>query len=535
MQANAHAPQGSSWETPTPPVGAQESASPLAQPSIDEGGAAGQFPGHGSDAAVGQVGAPAQCVAPGAAYPQGHHGASQTPFFAPPTSGPSPASGPSLAAAPSLDSAGAQPSSIPPSGSPFPAVPLSAPPHMAAPQANAHRGRKARSGPGWVSLAAAMVLTCGLSVGGTAVVLNATGDRASTASENSTQTQNVTQTVPPVATTSEGADWEAVAAAVSPAVVTIQVEASSGSGVGSGVIYNSQGDIVTNYHVISAALNASGRISVTLDDGRIYEAEVVGHDQSTDLAVIRLANAPSDLTVASFGSSANLVVGQEVMAIGSPLGLSNTVTTGVISALDRPVEVSTEESTPDSSDPSDPFGQLQQEQSTASESVITNAIQVDASINPGNSGGPLFDASGAVIGINSSIASMGTSSSESSGSIGLGFAIPSDLVVSVVDQLIESGTVAHAVLGVTITTGSVTVDGATRAGAQIAGINPGGAAEAAGLEVGDTIIAVDGNEVASSRALSGFIRRYTSGDQVTITYVRDGVQHEVSATLQATD
>ena len=243
-----------------------------------------------------------------------------------------------------------------------------------------------KKGPGWVALLGAMLLTIGLTLGAVFYARPAML-RASTPTNLNGGT---VATVP--ASNSSGKDWTDVAAAVSPAVVTIQTQGASSGGTGSGVIYDAQGDIVTNYHVIASVLGG-GQIQVTLADGRLYSAVVVGHDKTTDLAVIRLENPPSDLTVARFASSANLEVGAPVMAIGAPLGLSNTVTTGIVSALNRPVEVSVDE---DSSS---------QDAQASSDLVVTNAIQIDASINPGNSGGPLFDTSGAVIGINSSIKS----------------------------------------------------------------------------------------------------------------------------------
>ncbi len=405
------------------------------------------------------------------------------------------------------------------------------------------RQRQGRTTPGWLALAAAMIVTAAVSVGATMALV---GSSSTSSPVSTSSTVSTAQSVPQVTTSGSTPDWEAVASAVSPATVSITVTGSDSSDIGAGVIYDASGHIVTNYHVISAASSSavsgasssSGSIQVTLADGRVYDASVVGSDQTTDLAVIQLKDSPSDLTVARFGSSSDVKVGQDVMAIGSPLGLSDTVTTGVVSALNRPVEVSTTEteSQGQSTDPDDPFGQLQgqesQQQSSSSDSVITNAIQVDASINPGNSGGPLFDETGSVIGINSSIASTSTSSSEA-GSIGLGFAIPSDLVKSVIDQLISTGTVDHAVLGVTIQAGTATVDGTTRVGAEVASVTSGGSADKAGIKVGDVILAVDGNSVSSAKSLSGYIRRYTGGSQVQIEFARDGKIQTSTVTLQS--
>ena len=320
-----------------------------------------------------------------------------------------------------------------PTGEPYggyaaPASPEAVP----APTAAAPTVIVTKKGPGWVALFCAMLVTIGLTLGAVFYARPAML-RASTP----TNLNGGTVAAVP-ASNSSGTDWTDVASAVSPAVVTIQTQGASSGGTGSGVIYDAQGDIVTNYHVISSVLGG-GQIQVTLADGRLYSASIVGHDKTTDLAVIRLENPPTDLTVARFATSANLKVGAPVMAIGAPLGLSNTVTTGIVSALNRPVEVSMDE---DSSS--------QNSTQASSDLVVTNAIQIDASINPGNSGGPLFDATGAVIGINSSIKSLATSSDGQAGSIGLGFAIPSDLVVSVADQLIATGSASHGMLGVSV-------------------------------------------------------------------------------------
>lgn len=370
-----------------------------------------------------------------------------------------------------------------------------------------------KKGPGWVALLGAMLLTIGLTLGAVFYARPAML-RASTP----TNLNGGTVATVPVSNSS-GTDWTDVAAAVSPAVVTIQAQGASSGGTGSGVVYDAQGDIVTNYHVIASALGG-GQIQVSLADGRLYSAVVVGHDKTTDLAVIRLENPPSDLTVARFASSANLEVGAPVMAIGAPLGLSNTVTTGIVSALNRPVEVSVDE---DSSS---------QDSQASSDLVVTNAIQIDASINPGNSGGPLFDATGAVIGINSSIKSLATSSDGQAGSIGLGFAIPSDLVVSIADQLIASGSASHGLLGVTVKAATTTVGSDTYVGAEVQDVSAGSGASAAGIRAGDVIVKVEGQEVTSPKQLIGYVRRYKAGDTVTMTIVRDGATQDVSVRIQ---
>ena len=371
-----------------------------------------------------------------------------------------------------------------------------------------------KKGPGWVALLGAMLLTIGLTLGAVFYARPAMLHASTPTNLNG----GTVATVP--VSNSSGTDWTDVAAAVSPAVVTIQAQGASSGGTGSGVVYDAQGDIVTNYHVIASALGG-GQIQVTLADGRLYGAVVVGHDKTTDLAVIRLENPPSDLTVARFASSANLEVGAPVMAIGAPLGLSNTVTTGIVSALNRPVEVSVDES-----------ATSEDGTQASSDLVVTNAIQIDASINPGNSGGPLFDASGAVIGINSSIKSLATSSDGQAGSIGLGFAIPSDLVVSIADQLIASGSASHGMLGVTVKAATTTVGSDTYVGAEVQDVSAGSGASAAGIRAGDVIVKVEGQEVTSPKQLIGYVRRYKAGDTVSMTIVRDGATQDVSVRIQ---
>lgn len=383
---------------------------------------------------------------------------------------------------------------------------------------------KTNSAPTWKGILAALIATCIISVG-LGVGASQFFDSGTRTSSSSSSSQEVEQsgTTEVVTSSGDSPDWVAVAEAVRPATVTISVSAGQSSSTGSGVIWDTEGAIVTNNHVVSDATNG-GSIYVTLYDGRIYSASIVGTDSTTDLAVIRLDDPPDDLVAARFTTSSDLQVGQEVMAIGSPLGLTDTVTTGVISALDRPATVTTS-----SDDDSNPFSAMTQQQET----VTTNAIQVDASLNPGNSGGPLFDSEGAVIGINSSFASVSSTSSSSAGSIGLGFAIPVDLVKNVVSQILENGEAEHAVLGVTVSSATVSVAGTTRVGAQIESVVSGGAADQAGLQEGDVVISIDGNTVESSSSLTGYVRRYNSGDQVVLKVVRNGTLMEVEVTLQA--
>lgn len=317
--------------------------------------------------------------------------------------------------------------------------------------------------------------------------------------------------------------WVATANKVSPSVVAITVTNGQTGGEGSGVILDKSGNIVTNNHVVTLDSNSSAgdQITVTLNDNTTYKATIVGTDPSTDLAVIKLTDPPSDLQPISFGDMSKVVVGQPVMAIGNPLGLSGTVTSGIVSALNRPVTTSTSDS------------QQQDGQQTSSNAVYTNAIQTSAAINPGNSGGALVNASGQLIGINSSIASLGGGSGSSqSGSIGIGFAIPMTVVKNVTDQLISGGKATHAQLGINAENGSVTSGGATVTGAKVNSVVGGSAASAAGIQAGDVITAFNGAPVTSSDGLVGFVRAQKVGDQVNLTIYRNGQKLNVTATLK---
>lgn len=317
---------------------------------------------------------------------------------------------------------------------------------------------------------------------------------------------------PAAVAASAGGDWSATAAQVAPSVVSISVRTSQGGGAGSGVIIDEQGHVVTNHHVIAGATEG-GQILVTLADERVFEASVLGSDQASDLAVLEIADAPADLTPIEVADSDELVVGEPVMAVGNPLGLSGTVTTGIVSALDRPV-------TAGSAEPS---------ASGAQEPVVTNAIQTSAAINPGNSGGALVDANGQLVGINSSIAALGPES----GNIGIGFAITSRQMRSVVDQILETGTVQHAYLGVGVGDVIVEVDGAQRWAAGVANVAPDGPAAQAGLQEGDGILAIDDEAVDSALSLIAQIRERPVGTEVTLDIVRDGEAQQLTVTLDA--
>ncbi|HEX6056439.1 MAG TPA: trypsin-like peptidase domain-containing protein [Intrasporangium sp.] len=373
-----------------------------------------------------------------------------------------------------------------------------------------------RKGRGLAQTAGVALLAAVLASGGTYALTQA--NESSTGTPTATQQPSQNGTSPTVIQGNAAApDWSAVAKAVSPSVVSIQLA----NGAGSGVILDKSGHIVTNNHVVEAggSGNGNGGIQVTLSDGRTYAATVVGTDPSTDLAVIKLSAAPSDLTPISLGNSDTIAVGDPTMAIGNPLGLSGTVTTGIVSAIDRPVSTGSE------NDP--PFGQ------GSSEPVVTNAIQTSAAINPGNSGGALVNAKGELIGINSSIAQLGSGTGGQSGNIGIGFAIPVNEAKSIADQLIAHGTAEHAFLGVSARD-TVTQDGAAkRAGAEIAAVSDSAPAQQAGIKQGDIVVAIDGESVDSSTALVAQIRERKAGEKVTLTIIRDGKRQDVSVTLAA--
>lgn len=294
-----------------------------------------------------------------------------------------------------------------------------------------------------------------------------------------------------------------VAAAVQPSVVSIEVTLRGQAvDTGSGFILKDDGTIATNNHVIApAANNANATINVKFFNGDIQLATIVGRDPATDIAVIKVNNA-GKLTPATLGSSSTLHVGDSVLALGSPLGLEGSVASGIVSALHRTVNLGSEDS------PS-PFGGGQNRIA----STVADAIQTDAAINPGNSGGPLVDMNGAVVGINTAIASLGGSAQ--SGSIGVGFAIPIDEVKSVSEQLIRGETPKHALLGVQI------LDDRS-GGALVQSVTRGGAADKAGLEAGDVVKQFGERKINTADELSAAVRTKKPGDDVTITYVRKG-------------
>lgn len=428
-----------------------------------------------------------------------------------PTAQPAPPAGPSTPGAPPFapyapyGSSPEPPSTPTPPSGPFGPTGPTGTPGAPAPRSGPRRA---------VELTTVAVLAAVLSSGGTFAAARWWPADPQTPSAASSTAPGRGEQAPVVQANGSAPDWSATAAAVSPSVVAITASSGQGGGEGSGVVIDDAGHVLTNNHVVAGARE----ITVTLADGRTYPATVTGTDPSTDLAVLAIQDAPEDLTPVAFGDSDALEVGDPVMAVGNPLGLAGTVTTGIVSALDRPVTTQGE------GGGAGPFGQ------GASEPVVTNAIQTSAAINPGNSGGALVDAGGRLVGINSSIATLGSSSGQS-GNIGIGFAIPVNEARSVAEQLIADGTASHAYLGVTPEDGTARDGSAGRAGARVAQVQDGTPAARAGLQVGDVVVAVDGERVDSAEALVAQVRERTAGEEVTLTVLRDGRSIEVKAEL----
>jgi putative serine protease PepD len=372
------------------------------------------------------------------------------------------------------------------------------PPLAGPPPADARpRGRSGRA-----TFAAAVVATS-LLVGGAAGVGGAAAYDAWQADE-STGSTSTTRTTSQVVDTPDQAAADGtiahVAQEVLPSVVKIEVSSAQGAGSGSGIVLSSDGQILTNNHVVEAA-GDSGSISVSFNDGSSAPAKILGTDPLTDTAVIQ-AEDVDGLTPITIGKSSDLQVGEGVVAIGSPFGLESTVTTGIVSALDRPVDVGSD---------------------SQGNSTTYPAIQTDAAINPGNSGGPLVDMNGHLVGINSSIRTSSSSSTEQGGSIGLGFAIPIDEVNPIVDQMIDGETPTHARLGIQVSdVAASTGTGEGTEGAQVQEVTSGSTADSAGLQTGDVITKVDDKLITGADSLVATIRSYRPGDTVTLTYEHDG-------------
>jgi putative serine protease PepD len=354
--------------------------------------------------------------------------------------------------------------------------------------------------PGWVLPAvAATALLLGLvggTVGSALVSLTTGGDGAPTILES--------QPAPaPAPVEPDNGSVAAVAQALLPSTVQVVAGAAGadGSATGSGFVVDQQGHVITNNHVV-AEVAEGGQIEIVDHAGRRHSAELVGRSAVYDIAVLDVEGG-ADLTPAALGSSRSMNVGETVVAIGSPLGLSSTVTSGIVSALDRPVTAG-----------------------NADDSSFINAVQTDAAINPGNSGGPLVNLRGEVVGVNSAIATMG-SFAGSAGNIGVGFAIPMEQVRITAGQILETGEAMYPVIGANVNTGS------RRNGAEIVDVPSGSPADAAGLEVGDVVTAVDDTAVTDGIGLIVAIRSHRPGETIELTLRRDGAVRTVEITLDA--
>ncbi|MCW2814776.1 MAG: hypothetical protein JWN84_2231 [Nocardioides sp.] len=367
------------------------------------------------------------------------------------------------------------------------------------------RGRAARRG----TAATVVVLGLGVTACSTESGMSQTpAEQTPTAAADqgsSSSSSGSTDSTSTLGSAGTAVDWTSVAEEASASVVSILVEGPAGSAQGSGVVIDEEGHVLTNAHVVADA-GSGGSLQVVLTDATVLEAELVGSDPATDLAVLSL-DPPPAVSPIELGDSTSLRVGQPVMALGNPLGLSNTSTVGIVSALDRPVTTAAESTA---------------EGGLAPTPVVTNAIQTDAAVNPGNSGGALVDAEGRLVGVNSSIATVGGSDGNQTGSIGLGFAIPVAEAGWVAQALIEDGRVQHSYLGVTPQDAVVEVDGVRRQAAGIVEVAPGTPAGRAGLRAGDAITEVDGEAVPDALSLVAQVREREPGTEVLLGVVEEG-------------
>lgn len=336
----------------------------------------------------------------------------------------------------------------------------------------------------------------------------------------------------------------AVAAKASPSVVTIMVSSDSSAGSGSGVILDKEGYVLTNNHVATLdGASSDGTITVQDNDGNIYTASIVGTDPTVDLAVLKI-DSDNEFVPIEWADSAKLNVGDITIAMGAPLGLAGTVTQGIISALNRSIQIASsaapdatapDDNAPDSQSPFDfwnfDFGQegqtQQQTPSAASASISVPVIQTDAAINPGNSGGALLDAAGKLIGINVAIASAGESAA---GSIGVGFALPSNLAKRVAEELIANQTATHGLLGAQVSDAGAK-EGSTAVGAYIEEVVDGGAATKGGMKAGDIVTEFNGVRITDANDLTAQVRTAAGGSDATVVLKRDGKTQTLKVTL----
>ncbi len=402
-----------------------------------------------------------------------------------------------------------------------------------------HTGEKKKSGAGKVVglLVAAALVGGAAGIGTTWAGANLWDTNGASSTSSGPQVVTVNKTDSVNATT-------AIATKVLPSVVTINVSAGQNGGTGSGVVLSKDGYVLTNTHVVTLdGETGSPTISVTTSDGHIYQAKVVGTDPIYDLAVIKLEGA-SGLTPITWGDSSTLNVGDQTVAIGAPLGLSNTVTTGIVSALNRSIEIASSAApgngqgdggNGNGNEGGNPFffdfGQGQSQQQQTDTSIKIAVIQTDAPINPGNSGGPLVDGEGKLVGINVAIASASsTSSSGQSGSIGVGFSIPSDIAHRIADDLMTDGKTTHGLLGASVRDAS-SVQGASITGAYVVDVTSGGGAAAGGLQAGDIVTKFNNVPITGAVDLTAQVRALASGTKAEVAYVRDGRTQTTEVTV----
>ena len=393
----------------------------------------------------------------------------------------------------------------PPAG-PFapPPAQTSVMPAVPAPGSPIKKRAAGRTGLVAAVLAGALVAGGAAGVGGAAVYGALNGDGIGGGANTPATSQVVDAKAP------EGS-IEKVSAKVLPSVVKIEVTSQQGSGSGSGVVISSDGTILTNNHVVELAANG-GTVTVDFNDGTSASAEVLGTDPLTDTAVIK-ASGVSGLTPITIGKSSNLTVGQSVVAIGSPFGLDSTVTTGIVSALDRPVNVGVDQS---------------------GAATVYPAVQTDAAINPGNSGGALVDLNGNLVGINASIRSTAGGDGQDAGSIGIGFAIPIDEIRPIVEQLEKGEQATHAQFGISVSDAPQAQNGQTSVtGAQVQEVSEGSTAQKAGLEKGDIITKVDDHVITGSDSLVATVRSYRPDDKVEVSWSRNGEEQTAKVTLDS--
>jgi len=543
--------EGDVTETAAAPAAQAPETTPAAETPAAEAPAAIETP------AAPAADVPAEAPAPAATGTVYEPGQAPQPYHAPQYA----KQAAPVAAAPAAGATAPQPGQVPPAfGGPQatqtqPTAPVAGVPNGTIPGASAPAAPKQRRvGLGVAAAIVAAALIGGASGAGITALI--TSNQTTVSGESAGEAQNI------VVNDSESVNQiTAVAAKASPSVVTISVAGDQGAGTGSGIILSEDGYVLTNTHVVTLdGATGNPTIQVKTNDGHLYEAELIGTDPLSDLAVIKLIDA-SGLTPLEFADSDELNVGDTAIAIGAPLGLAGTVTNGIVSALNRSIDVasSAAPTTPDDSQgdtgegdtgegdqgggteesPFDFFFDLpnpdggesqQQAPSNGSGNVALPVIQTDAAINPGNSGGALLDSEGKLIGVNVAILSTGGAAQATAGNIGVGFAVPSNLAERIANEIIENGAATHGLLGATV--GSAEAEGSSDVvGALISDVSAGGAAESAGLEAGDVVTEFNGVPITDQTDLTAQVRALPGGAEAEVTFTRDGESQTAQVTL----